>query len=132
MPENTTSVAKDKAEPATPERTRGGNYFVPRVDIVETDHELLVLADMPGVRPDDVDLRYEGGELMLHGRLAPRQHSGHALLREYDEGDFYRVFQIHESIDSSKIEASCKNGVLTIRLPKAEAVRPRQVKVTAQ
>jgi HSP20 family protein len=132
MPENTSPVAKDKAEAASPERTRAGNYFVPRVDIAETDHELLVCADMPGVRPEDVDLRYEGGELMLHGRLPARQHSGHALLREYDEGDFYRVFQIHESIDSSKIEASCKNGVLTIRLPKVEAARPRQVKVTAQ
>ena len=51
------------------------------------------------------------------------------LLREYEEGDFYRAFSIHESIDSSRIEAECKNGVLIVHLPKTEAVRPRQIAV---
>jgi HSP20 family protein len=86
---------------------------------------------MPGIRPEDVNLRYERGELVLHGRLKQRQWQGAFLLREYDEGDFYRVFTIHESIDNSRIEATCKNGVLTVRLPKTEAARPRQVTVRA-
>lgn len=131
MAENTMQT-KGQAEPAVPERTRGGNYYVPRVDIYETEEELVVMAEMPGVRSEDVDLRYERGELMLHGRVPQREHSGQLLLREYDEGDFYRVFQVHESIDSSKIEASCRNGVLTIHLPKVEAARPRQVRVRAE
>jgi HSP20 family protein len=131
MAENTMQ-SKGQAEATVPERTRGGNYFVPRVDIFETEEELTVLADMPGVRSEDVDLRYERGELMLHGRVPQRQHEGQALLREYEDGDFYRVFQVHESIDASKIEASCRNGVLTIHLPKVEAARPKQVKVRGE
>ena len=54
------------------------------------------------------------------------------LLQEYDEGEFYRAFSISESIDASHIEASCKNGVLTVCLPKAEAARPRQIKVSGE
>jgi HSP20 family protein len=132
MAENTMQSTKGQTEATVAERTRGGKYFAPRVDIYETEDELVVLADMPGVRSEDVDLRYERGELMLHGRLPVREHVGQQLLREYEDGDFYRVFQVHESIDSNKIEASCRNGVLTIRLPKAEAARPRQVQVRGE
>jgi HSP20 family protein len=115
-----------------PETTRGAQ-FTPRVDIYETDKELTLFAEMPGVRPDGVDLRYENGELVLHGRLAPREAlDRRPLLREYEEGDFYRTFSIHESIDASRIEAECKDGVLTVHLPKVEAVRPRQIAVRAK
>jgi HSP20 family protein len=120
---------KDRAEAASPERTRGGTYFSPRVDIYETEKELLLYADVPGVRPEDVELRYEQGELVLHGRVQPRQPQGNWLLREYEDGDFYRAFNIHESIDSSRIEASCKNGVLTVHLPKVAAAQPKQINV---
>lgn len=124
---------KGRADAATaPEQTRGGVFFTPRVDIVEDDKELVLYADMPGVAPDGVDLRYENGELVLHGRVQPRDRTGNMLLRGYQEGDYYRVFQVHESIDSSRIEAVCKNGVLTIRLPKAEAARPRKVTVRSE
>jgi HSP20 family protein len=129
MADVTTVPQKDRAEQARPEATRGV-HFVPHVDIYETDHELLLFADVPGVRPEDVDLHYENGELVLHARVQPRQQQGNALLREYDEGDFYRAFSIHESIDATKIEANCKNGVLTVRLPKVEAIKPRQIKVS--
>jgi HSP20 family protein len=129
MKENTTALTKERTEQGTPEQTRGGIYFTPRVDIVETDNELLLYADMPGVRPEDVELRYENGELRLRGRLQPRERPGQLAHAEYEEGDFYRTFQIHESIDSSKIEASCKNGVLTLHLPKVAAAKPRQITV---
>jgi HSP20 family protein len=128
MAENTTH-ALPQTEQGRPESTRGGSFFTPRVDIYETDNELLLFADLPGVRPEDVDLRYERGALVLHGRVRPRNRPEQFYQWEYDEGDFYRVFQIHESIDGTRIEAECKNGVLTVHLPKAEAVRPRQVKV---
>jgi HSP20 family protein len=94
------------------EATRGANYFTPRVDIYETDNDLTLYADVPGVRADSVDLRFERGELVLQGRVARRQPPGQPLLTEYSEGDFYRVFQIHESIDGSRVEAECKSGVL--------------------
>jgi HSP20 family protein len=124
-------VRKENGVQTLPEPTQGETYFTPRVDICENDKELILCADMPGIRPEDVNLRYERGELVLHGRLKQRQWQGAFLLREYDEGDFYRVFTIHESIDNSRIEATCKNGVLTVRLPKTEAARPRQVTVRA-
>jgi HSP20 family protein len=121
--------AKDRTGTAQAETTRGGVYFTPRVDIYETENELTLFAELPGVKPEDVDLRYENGELLLDGRVRPRTGTHNLLLQEYDEGDFYRVFTIHESIDSGKISAESKNGVLVVHLPKAEAVKPRQINV---
>ena len=124
-----TVPTKDRADLAHPEATRGGFYFTPRVDILETDKELTLFAETPGVRPEDVNLRYENGELLLHGRVQPRAQGKDLLLQEYEEGDFYRAFTIHESIDAGRIEAECKNGVLIVHLPKVEAVRPRKIDV---
>jgi HSP20 family protein len=72
--------------------------------------------------------------LVLHGKVRPREVGRQAspLLQEYREGDFYRTFTIHESVDSSRIEAEVKNGVLVIHLPKTEAARPRQITVRGQ
>jgi HSP20 family protein len=129
MSETTTPVTKERAEGANAEQTRGGVYFTPRVDIFETDKELILYADMPGVRPENVELRYEKGELILQGKVHQRTVPGRLVFGEYEVGDFYRSFNIHESIDNTKIEASCKNGVLTIHLPKSAAALPRQIKV---
>jgi HSP20 family protein len=114
------------------ETTRSARYFAPRVDIYETESELVMLADMPGVSPNDIDLRYEQGELILQGKVNSPSRTGHLILGEFEEGDYYRVFQIHESIDSTRIEAECKNGVLTVHLPKAESAKPKQVQVKAK
>lgn len=125
----TKTLAKNGNQYQPGEPTRSDNAVLPRVDIFETDHELTLYADLPGVAPGGVDLRYERGELTLHGKVTPRASLGQMILGEYGSGDFYRVFQVHESIDSSKIEAEHKDGVLTIHLPKQEAVKPKQVTV---
>jgi HSP20 family protein len=125
-------TTKDRVDAPRAELTHGGVHFTPRVDIYETDHELTLFAEVPGVRPEDVDLHYENGELVLRGHVRPRTQGRAMLLEEYDEGDFYRAFNIHESIDASKIEAECKNGVLTVHLPKADAVKPRKISVKAE
>src|SRR5438552_1427703 len=128
MTENSTlTTVKSRPDSHSVETTRNGAFFTPRVDSVETDAELLLYADMPGVRPDDIDLRYEQGELHLRGKVQSSLTSGNLLFGEYDIGDFYRVFHVHESLDASKIGAECKNGVLTVHLPKQEAVKPKQV-----
>jgi HSP20 family protein len=129
MADNSTLAQKDRADQTSPESTRGGLYFTPRVDIYETPNELTLYADVPGCRSEDVDLRFEQGELVLHGRVKRRHPEEQYLLQEYEEGDFYRVFTVHESIDSSRIEAECKDGVLTVHLPKVEAARPKQISV---
>jgi HSP20 family protein len=121
-----------RGEQARGEATRGGPYFTPRVDIYETEKELTLYADVPGARPEDVDLRFEHGELLLHARVEPRPRGGHGVLEEFDEGDYYRVFQVHESIDAGRIEAECKNGVLTVHLPKAESAQPKKVAVRGE
>jgi HSP20 family protein len=132
MADNPSLQGKGRGEQSAAETTRAGVYFTPRVDIYESDAELTLYADVPGVRPEDVDLRYERGELVLHGRVQQRRRPDQAYQWEYDEGDFYRVFQIHETIDAARIEAECKNGVLTVHLPRTEAVRPRQVQVRGE
>jgi len=131
MSEQTTPT-RERIEVSQPQPTRGGVQFVPRVDIYETEKELTLYAELPGVRSEDVELRYEKGELTLHGRVRRRHPSKPLLAQEFEAGDFYRAFTIHESIDASRIEAECKNGLLTVHLPKVEAVRPRQIAVKAQ
>lgn len=131
MSETNTLTPKERSEVRNPEATRGGIYFSPRVDILETSKELTLVADVPGVRPEDVDLRYENGELLLHARIKEHSQNGMQLLNEYEVGDFYRAFSIHESINSQAISAECKNGVLTVHLPKVEAVQPKQITVKA-
>jgi HSP20 family protein len=132
MAENTSTLTQGSAENLGTESTRNGNYFAPRVDIIETENELLLFADMPGVRPEDVDLRYENGELILRGKTEQPQVKGNLILGEYEVGDYYRVFRVHETIDAGKIDAECRNGVLIVHLPKQEAVKPKQVTVRTQ
>jgi HSP20 family molecular chaperone IbpA len=129
---NISNASKDRAEQAQMEPTRGGVHFAPRVDICETAQELTLYAELPGVRQEDVDLHYEKGELTLHARVRPRHESHPLLVQEYEEGDFYRAFTIHESIDAGRIEAECKNGVLVVHLPKVEAAKPRQINVKGE
>jgi HSP20 family protein len=109
---------------SAPERT-----FTPRVDIVENETAVLLYVDMPGVRPADVDLRFEQGELTLKGKVQPREANGQMLFGEFEVGDFQRVFQIPDTIDAGKIDAEFKNGVLIVTLPKQEAAKPKQVPI---
>ena len=126
------NTSLQKTEGATgqiqPEATQSV-YFTPRVDILENENEITIFADMPGVRSEDADIRFENGELTLHGRCSPRHEVANYLAAEYGIGDFYRVFSINETIDADKIAAELKNGVLTLHLPKSEAVKPRRIAV---
>jgi HSP20 family molecular chaperone IbpA len=106
-----------------------GGVYAPRVDVVETDDELLLYADLPGVRAEDVSLNCKGNELILHARCFPRRYGREATHAEYGVGDFYRSFAITEQVDHSGIEASLKDGVLAVRVPKAESVRPKRITV---
>jgi len=103
--------------------------FTPRVDILETPEGLELMLDMPGVRPGDVEVRFERGELVVHGRCEPPERPGACLAAEYETGDFYRAFIISQDVDADKIEAELKGGVLTVRLPKSAAARPRRINV---
>lgn len=124
-----TSLEKRVNTADQPELTRSGQTYVPLVDIIERDEELLLLADVPGARADGVDINYERGTLTLHARVEPRQTDAHFVLQEYGVGDFVRTFQIGEGIDADKIRAEMTDGVLTLHLPKSQAARTRKIKV---
>jgi len=114
------------------EHTRCGLHYRPNVDIIETKDELTVLADMPGVGGEDIDIHFENGELSIYGRAKERERqNGRFLLEDYEVGDFYRAFRISEEINADKINAEYKDGLLTLHLPKAESAKPRKIAVTS-
>lgn len=126
-----TLVKKEEqpAEVATVERTRSGHTYSPRFDIWEAEEELILYGDLPGVSPENLDIQFENRELTIHGKVEPRHADINFLYGEYGIGDFYRTFTIGEAIDAEKISAELKNGVLTLHLPKTEAVKPRRIEV---
>ena len=128
----TTELMKKETESngASVERTRSGVTYTPRVDIYEDSEELTLFVDLPGVQPDGLDLRFENGELNIHGKVQPR-HQGDYLYCEYGIGDFHRAFTIHEQVDASRIAGELKNGALIVHLPKSEAAKPRRIAVKA-
>jgi len=124
-----TIAKQEDSSGATVERTRGGTTYSPRVDIVEAGDELILYADLPGVAPEDLDIRFENRELTIQGKVGPRHKDIQFVCGEYGIGDFYRTFTIGEQIESSKISAELKNGVLTLHLPKVEDAKPRRIDV---
>jgi HSP20 family molecular chaperone IbpA len=123
--------AKEKAEVTTPaEETRPGLVFTPAVDIFETDREIAVLADMPGVKAGDLNIDLHENVLTLDGEVnAPDGADEVDVIREYRTGKYRRQFTLSQMIDQSKIDAEMKDGVLRLRLPKIEAATPRKIAV---
>ena len=126
--ESTTASTVDEVR--SPENTRSGQFYRPNVDIVESTDELIVYADMPGAKGDDIDINFEDGSLVIHGRVQNRQSDETSfLLEEYGTGHYYRTFKVSEQIDASRISAEYHDGVLVLHLPKVEAVKPRKITV---
>ena len=130
----TTELATEKEHAGSDvEVTRSGRSYRPNVDIVERPDELLLVADMPGSRGEDIDVHFEDGQLTVRGPVKERQQEGtHYLFREYGIGDFCRTFHVSEQIDASRIAAEYAAGVLTLHLPKAETQKPRKIAVKSQ
>jgi HSP20 family protein len=120
-----------KNDEGTQQCRREGVTFTPRFDICETENELVLYGDLPGVEAGDLDVRFEDKELAIHGKVAPRQADHRRLRDEYGVGDFYRTFAVGEAVDAAKISAELKNGVLTVHLPKAESAKPKRIEVRA-
>jgi len=125
--------AKAKKEVATPaEQTKPGAIFYPAVDILETERELTLLADLPGVKAKDLKIDLDDNVLTLTADETPLEGSGEKdIFREYRTGRYYRQFSLSDTIDQSKIEAVLKEGVLRLTLPKVEAATPRKITVKA-
>ncbi|MBN2010751.1 Hsp20/alpha crystallin family protein [candidate division KSB1 bacterium] len=112
------------------ERTRSGRVFTPATDIIETNNDIVLLADMPGLTKENIDVKLENNQLTIQGYVNPEIPKEYLLsYSEYDVGDYYRAFTLSDTIDQGKIEAEYKNGLLLLRLPKAEKAKSRQIAV---
>jgi len=113
---------------------RTGRPWSPAVDIFETENELVLKADLPDVELKDIDVRIENQTLSLKGERRFEQEENtkgfHRIERQY--GGFVRSFAIPATVETDKVGADYRNGVLTVTLPKKEAAKPRQVKVEVQ
>lgn len=106
--------------------------FIPAVDIYEVGDTTVILADMPGVAPDDVDVTLERQVLTLTGRVRRYAPEGYRRLSsEYREGDYERVFTLSDAVDQKKIKADFRNGVLRLELPRAAQAKPKKIAVKA-
>ena len=133
MDEKKELQAKDKVEVSTPaEQTKPGPVFTPNVDIFETDKEIIMLAEIPGVKAADLSIDLRDDILTLTGEVKPlNRPEEQDILIEYQFGRYYRQFTLAEVIDQSKIDAELNNGILRLTLPKAEKAMPRQIAVKA-
>jgi HSP20 family protein len=124
---------KDKHEVASSaEQTRPGVVFTPDVDIFENERQITLLADMPGVAPEDIQIDLNDNVLSISGEVKPFEGGNESdVLIEFEIGRYNRQFTLSEVIDQSKIEARHEDGVLRLTLPKAEKAIPRQIAVTA-
>lgn len=126
--------AKDKTEAVTPaEQTRPGPVFTPAVDIFETDKEITLLADMPGVKGANLVIDLHENVLTLDGSVETPEGTAEVdVLREYRTGKYYRQFTLSEIIDQAQIKADLQDGVLRLKLPKVKAAAPRRITVEAR
>lgn len=109
---------------------RPTTVWSPAVDIRETDSELIVYAAVPGLDKGDVGLEVKENTLVINGRMRPLGSDEDAWVRrELPRGEFYRAFALPTEVDSSKVRATMKHGVLEIRLPKAEQAKPRKIEI---
>jgi len=125
------TIQKQEArEMDAPERTRTRRVFIPRVDIYETGDAVILMADMPGVSQDQVDITLEKNVLTIVGYVEATERDGYSLsYSEYSEGDYERTFALSDEVDRNRIEATMKDGVLKLTLPKAEEVKTRKIAV---
>jgi len=112
------------------ESTKPEKYYVPAVDIYESEEAVTVVAEMPGVGREGIEIDLEDSVLTLKGAMRPEEPSDmRVLLREYEPGHYLRRFTVAETIDQQNISAALTDGLLTVVLPKATPARPKRIEV---
>jgi HSP20 family protein len=120
---DTTISQQNREETRAPER-----FLRPAVSIIEDEAGLLLTADLPGAVKQTLDIHVEKGILTISAPVS-REMPGRPIYSEFEWAPYYRQFQIPDLIDQAKVKAEFNNGVLTLRLPKAEAAKPRRIEV---
>lgn len=108
--------------------------WAPSVDIYETEHELVVKADLPDIRPEELDIRVENNILTIRGerKFEKKENEKNYLRVERSYGSFARSFSLASTVKTEAIKADYKNGVLTLTIPKREEAKPKQIKVNVE
>jgi len=108
--------------------------WTPAVDIVETEHNLVVKADLPDIKPDELDIRVENNILTIRGerKFEKKENESDYLRVERCYGAFSRSFSLANTVNAEAIQADYKNGVLTLNIPKREEAKPKQIKVRVE
>ena len=123
-------TTEKKAIEKTEETTWAGETYEPAVDIYESEKALVLQADVPGVRRQDVEINLDHDVLTISGRVAGDEYDGlRPAYSEFNVGNFFRRFSLGEAIDQAAITADMEEGVLTVTLPKKEKAKPRKIKV---
>jgi HSP20 family molecular chaperone IbpA len=119
-------------EPAESERTKNIKIFKPKVDIYETQDAMVLIADVPGVDENSVEVILDKNVLKIHGTIEQSEEEKRRIFyAEYDIGDYQRTFTLSEEVDRENIEATVKNGVLRLVLHKAEPVKAKKIAIKA-
>jgi HSP20 family protein len=133
MAEQQLQVAeKQEVRPEAGEFTHEGVYFTPAADIWETDEELTVFLDMPGVDRENVEIDLKEETLTVTGKIPKTEEKGEELLTEYRTGNYFRSFRITDAVDRDKISASMSDGVLKLVLPKAAKAKPKKIPISTE
>jgi len=119
-----------KYEDRSPERVKQRVTVAPRVDVYENANELLLVVDVPGATKDGVSIQLDKGQVTIEASRGEDM-PGSPLIAEYRPTDYARVFAVPQGIDAAKIDAQLSEGVLRLRLPKSEALKPRRIEVRA-
>ena len=124
------ALREKKELAAKEEKTVPGRYYIPYTDIYETDETLTVVMEMPGVEKKDLGVTLENDALRVDGRIDFSRYEGmEPVYTEYNVGHYTRSFTLSNKIDQEKINAQLDGGVLTLTLPKAKDVPPRQIAI---
>jgi len=129
--ENKELKVREKQEVTSPaEQTAPGLVFTPAVDIFETEKEITLLADMPGVKAEDLNIDLRDNTLTLAAECWPAGVADEqSIMMEYESGRYYRQFTLGELINQEKIDARLEDGVLHLSLPKVEKATPKKISV---
>jgi len=119
-----------KKEKGNVESTRSIRQEIPLVDIYENDDEILLHAEMPGVKKDNITINIDNGNLTLSG-VRSLAKEGAAEWEEFGDVEYQRAFSVPQTIDVDKVQAELKDGILALHLPKSEASKPRMVEIKA-
>jgi HSP20 family molecular chaperone IbpA len=128
--EKTMNTEMTKKGTTPPEPVQQRNWQAPPFDIYENKEQLLLIADLPGVKTDHLKIHMDKNELTIEGLRTAAKHD-HVLAEESQACDYRRTFSVPPGIDEEKIKAETKYGVLRLHLPKSEAIKPRQIQVKA-